>query len=168
MNDSFQPLLSEVAPIPDDLFARTGSMRREGAIRGKKPTQREPTQKNEKRTQLKFIYAQILANLRSKRGKVASIQRKKKTQVNRMNAAQPRKFVADDRNLLPGLSGFLDADILSELVDEDPTYRLMKQAILSRDYEAFSRIDPYIKSFWNAAAIVDGCINIDDCIAIPS
>ena len=85
-----------------------------------------------------------------------------------MNAAQPRKFVADDRNSLLGLTGFLDADILSELVDEDPTYCLMKQAILSKDYDAFSRIDPCIKSFWNAAAIVDGCIIIDDRIALPS
>ena len=143
-------------------------MRMARAIRKKKPTQSEPTQKTERRTQLKFIYAHILANLRSKKGKVASIQRKKKTQVNRINAAQPWKFVADDRNSLPGLTGFLDTDILSELVDEDQIYRLMKQAILSRDYEAFSRIDPYIKSFWNAAAIVDGCIIIDDRIAIPS
>ena len=143
-------------------------MRRARAIRKKKPTQSEPTQKKERRTQLKFIYAHILANLRSKKGKLASIQRKKKTQVNRINAARPRKFAADDRNSLPGLTGFLDTDILSELVDEDPTYRLMKQAILSKDSGAFSKIDPYIKSFWNAAAIVDGCINIDDCIAIPS
>ena len=44
----------------------------------------------------------------------------------------------------------------------------MKQAILSRDYEGFSRIDLYIKSFWNAAAIVYGCIIIDDRINIPS
>ena len=110
----------------------------------------------------------MLANKRSKRRKVATIQRKKKTQINRINAAQPTKFAADDRNSLPGLTGILDADILSELVDEDPTYRLMKQAILSKDYEGFSRIDPYINSFWNAAAIVNGYIIIDDRIAIPS
>ena len=145
--DSFGRLQNEVAPIPDELFARKRSMRRAGAIRRKKPTQRKPTQKKERRTQLKFKKAQILANLRSKRGKVASIQRKKKTQVIKINAAQPKKVVADDRNSLPSLSGILDADILSELVDEDPTYRLMKQAILSRDYEGFSKIDPYIKSF---------------------
>ena len=121
-------------------------MRRAGATRRKKLTRRKPTQKKKKRTQLKFKYAQILANLRSKKGKLAAIQRKKKTQVNKINAAQPKKIVADDRNSLPGLTGILDADILSELVDEDPTYRLMKQAILSRDFEGFLRIDPYIKS----------------------
>ena len=74
-NDSFELLLNELAPISDDLFARTRSMRRAGAIRRKKPTQ-----KKERRSQLKFKYAQILANLRSKRGKVATIQRRK-TQV---------------------------------------------------------------------------------------
>ena len=44
----------------------------------------------------------------------------------------------------------------------------MKQSIISKDFEGFSRIDPHIKSFWTAATIVDGCIIIDDRIAIPS
>ena len=86
--------------------------------------------------------------------------------MNRINTSQPKKFVAEDKKLLIGLTDILDAVILSQLVD--PTYRLMKQAILSKDYDGFAKIDPCINSFWNTAAIVDGCIVIDDRIAIPS
>ena len=75
-NDSFERLLNKVAPILEDLLARTRSMRRTGAIRGKKPTQ------NRRKSQLKIKYAQILANLRLKKGKTATTQRKK-TQVTR-------------------------------------------------------------------------------------
>ena len=85
-------------------------MRRAGTIRGKKPTQKK------RRSQLKIKYAQTLANLRLKRGKNATTQRKK-IQVNRVNASGPKKFVANDRKSLPGLTCILDADMLSELVD---------------------------------------------------
>ena len=44
----------------------------------------------------------------------------------------------------------------------------MKTANRSSDYEGFARIDPYIKTFWDSAAVIDGCIIIDDRIAIPS
>ena len=43
----------------------------------------------------------------------------------------------------------------------------MKRAIINRDYEGFCRIDSYIKSFWHCAAVVDGCIVVDNRIAIP-
>ena len=45
--DSFERLQNEVVLIPDDLFAKTRSMRRAGAIRRKKPRQRKPKQKME-------------------------------------------------------------------------------------------------------------------------
>ena len=73
-----------------------------------------------------------------------------------------------DKKSLPGLIGILDADILSELTDEGATLRLMEMAIRNRDYEGFARTDPSIKTFWDSAAVVDGCIIIDDRIAIPS
>ena len=44
----------------------------------------------------------------------------------------------------------------------------MKTEITNKDYEAFARIDPYIKTSWDSAAVVGGCIIIDDKIAIPS
>ena len=75
--------------------------------------------------------------------------------------------MSEDKKLLPGLIGTLDEDILSELIDEDPKFRLMKKAILSYDFEGFSRIDPFKKSFWKSAAKVDGCIIIGDRNAFP-
>ena len=63
---------------------------------------------------------------------------------------------------LADLVGILDAEILSELTDEDATLKLTKIAIRNRDYESFARIDPYIKIFWDLPAVVDGCIIIDD------
>ena len=52
--------------------------------------------------------------------------------------------VAIDRK---SLSGILDADVMSELTDEDPSLRLMKRALFNNDYENFSRIDAYLKIF---------------------
>ena len=37
----------------------------------------------------------------------------------------------------------------------------------SNDYEGFCRIDPYIRTFWDSITVVDGCVIIDDRIAIP-
>ena len=125
-DDSFERVLNQVVPIAVELFARTSSMSRVGAIRRKKPTQRKPTQKKERKSQLKFKYAQILANLRSKKENVASIQTKK-TQVNRLNASKPGKLLADDKNSIPNLTGILDAENLLDLVDDDPTYRDAQQ-----------------------------------------
>ena len=44
----------------------------------------------------------------------------------------------------------------------------MKRALINRDYEGFCRIDAYLKSFWQCAAAVDGCVVVDNRIAIPS
>ena len=44
----------------------------------------------------------------------------------------------------------------------------MKKAIRNRDYEGFARIDPYIRIFWDLAAVVDGCIIIDNRNPIPN
>ena len=43
----------------------------------------------------------------------------------------------------------------------------MKRALINRDYEGFCRIDPYIKSVWHCAAVVDGSVVVDNRIAIP-
>ena len=108
-------------------------------------------------------YATIIANFRKQR----MIRRKRATrQFNRFSIGQV--IVAKDKESLPGLIDILDADILSELTDEDATLRLMKMAIRNRDYEGFVKIHPYIKTFWVSAAVVDSCIIIDDRIAIPS
>ena len=63
--------------------------------------------------------------------------------------------------------GIMDSDVLSELTDEDPSLRLMKRALINRDYEGFCRIDSYLKSFWHCAAVVDGCVVLDNRIAVP-
>ena len=76
-------------------------------------------------------------------------------------------MVAKDQKSLTGLVGILDSDVLSELTDEDASLSLMKRAIVNRDYEGFCRIDSYIKSFWHCAAVVDGCVVVDNRIAIP-
>ena len=36
---------------------------------------------------------------------------------------------------------------MPELTDEDPSLRLMKRALFNNDYENFSRIDAYLKTF---------------------
>ena len=66
--------------------------------------------------------------------------------------------VAPDRKSLSGLAGILDSDMLSELTDEDPSLRLKKRALINRDYEVFCLVDAYLKSFWQCAAVVDGCV----------
>ena len=76
--------------------------------------------------------------------------------------------VAPDQKSLTGLVGILDSDVLLELTDEDPSLRLMKRALINRDYEGFCRIDSYLKSFWHCAAVVDGCVVVDNRIAIPN
>ena len=76
-------------------------------------------------------------------------------------------MVAQDQKSLTGLVGILDSDVLSELTDEDSSLCLMKRALINRDYEGFCRIDPYIKSFWHCAAVVDGCVVVDNRIDIP-
>ena len=87
-------------------------------------------------------------------------------QVNRVSLGQ--RTVGKDKKSLPGLVSILDEDILSKLTDEDATLRLMKTAINNKDYEGFTKIDPYINSFWDSAAVIDDCIIFDDRIAIPS
>ena len=69
---------------------------------------------------------------------------------------------------LTGCVGILDSRVLSELTDEDSSLRLMKRALINRDYEGFCRIDSYLKSFWHCAAVVDGCVVVDKRIAIPN
>ena len=76
-------------------------------------------------------------------------------------------MVAQGQKSLTGLVGILDFDVLSELTDEDSSLCLMKRALINRDYEGFCRIDPYIKSFWHCAAVVNGCVVVDNRIAIP-
>ena len=44
----------------------------------------------------------------------------------------------------------------------------MKRALINNDYENFSRIDAYLKSFWQCSAVVDGCIVVYNRIAIPN
>ena len=56
---------------------------------------------------------------------------------------------------------------LAELVADDPTLRLMKNAVKSNDYKGFCRIDPYLRIFWASIAVVDGCVILDDRFAIP-
>ena len=95
---------------------------------------------------LKVQYARILANFRLKR------LRKARPVGWEVEPVQSLEFlkssvVAPDQKLLQGLVGSLDSDVLSELMDEDPSLRLMKRALINRDYEGFRRIASYLKSF---------------------
>ena len=45
---------------------------------------------------------------------------------------------------------------------------MKKRALINRDYEGFYRIDSYIKSFWQCAAVFDGCVVVDDRMSIPN
>ena len=45
---------------------------------------------------------------------------------------------------------------------------LIKRALINNDYENFCRIDAYLKSFWQCSAVVDGCVVVDNQIAIPN
>ena len=76
-------------------------------------------------------------------------------------------MVAKDKKFLPGLIGILDADVLAELFADDPTLRLTRNAVTSNDYEVICRIDPYVRTFWDSTAVVDGCVIIEERIAIP-
>ena len=77
-------------------------------------------------------------------------------------------MVAPDQKSLTGWVGILDSDVLSELTDEESSLRLMKRALINRDYEGFCRFDSYLKSFWHCVAVFDGCVVVDDRIAIPN
>ena len=100
----------------------------------------------------------------------------KKAQENQINessnsvSSKSRNFEVisgrSNQKLLTVLVGILDSDVLSELTNEDSSLCLMKRALINRDYEGFCRIDPYIKSFWHCAAVVDGCVVVDNRIAI--
>ena len=76
--------------------------------------------------------------------------------------------VPPDRKSLSSLVGVLAIDMLSELTNEDPSLPLMKRALINKDYEFFCRIDAYLKSFWQCSAVVDGCVVVDNRIAIPN
>ena len=115
---------------------------------------------------LRGQYSRILANFGSKRlRKTKSVNRQ--TQSVQSLEILRSSLVAQDQKSLTGLVGILDSDVLSELTDEDSSLCLMKRALINRDYEGFCRIDPYIKSFWHCAAVVDGCVVVDSRIAIP-
>ena len=116
---------------------------------------------------LRGQYARILANFRSKRlRKVRSVNR----HVQPVQSLEILKssVVAQDQKSLTGLVGILDTDVLWEHTDEDSCLRLMKRALVNRDYEGFCRIDSYLKSFRHCAAVVDGCVVVDNRIAIPN
>ena len=77
-------------------------------------------------------------------------------------------YIAPDRKLLSGLVGILDADVLSELKDEDSSLHLMKPALINKNYKTFCGIGAYLKSFWQCSAVVDGCVVMNNRIAIPN
>ena len=158
-NDSFEQLLNQYLPVTQHWFSsdRARPRFRAGAVR---PRRSSTVQRG---VELRSQYARILANFRAKRGRIP------KQQSQSVNSLEILKspVVAADQKLLTGLVGILDSDVLSELTDEDASLNLMKRAIINRDYEGFCRIDSYVKSFWHCAAVVDGCVVVDNRIAIP-
>ena len=71
-------------------------------------------------------------------------------------------IVTPDQKSLSGLVGILEADVLSELTDENSSLRLAKRALINNDYEGFSRIEAYLKSFWQCSAVMDSRIVVEN------
>ena len=161
-NDSFEQLLNQYLPVTQHWFSsdRARPRFRAGAVR---PRRSSTVQRG---MELRNQYARILANFRSKRGRTPVISKQQSQSVNSLEILKS-PVVTKDQKSLTGLVGILDSDVLSELTDEDASLSLMKRAIVSRDYEGFCRIDSYVKSFWHCAAVVDGCVVVDNRIAIP-
>ena len=161
-NDSFEQLLNQYLPVTQHWFSsdRARPRFRAGAVR---PRRSSTVQRG---MELRNQYARILANFRSKRGRTPVISKQQSQSVNSLEILKS-PVVTKDQKSLTGLVGILDSDVLSELTDEDASLSLIKRAIVNRDYEGFCRIDSYIKSFWHCAAVVDGCVVVDNRIAIP-
>ena len=160
--DSFEQLLNQYLPVNQPWFSsdRARPRFRAGAVR---PRRLSTLQRGVK---LRSQYARILANFRTKRARKTTVTNRQSQSVHSSEILKS-PVVAKDQKSLTGLVGILDSDVLSELTDEDASLCLMKRAIINRDYEGFCRIDSYIKSFWHCAAVVDGCIVVDNRIAIP-
>ena len=161
-NDSFEQLLNQYLPINQHWFAsdRARPRFRAGAVRPRRSTTLQ------RGAELRGQYARILVNFRSKRLRKPKLTNRQTQSVQSLQILKS-SVVAQDQKSLTGLVGILDSDVLSELTDGDPSLCLMKRALINRDYEEFCRIDPYIKSFWHCAAVVDGCVIVDNRIAIP-
>ena len=115
---------------------------------------------------LKGQYARIFANFRSKRLRKTGTVGHTVQPVHSLEILKSSVVAPDQKSLLE-LVGILDSDVLSEPTDEDPSIPLMKRELINRDHEGFCRIDSYLKSFWHCAAVVDGCVVVDNRIAIP-
>ena len=161
-NDSFEQLLNQYLPVHQHWFSsdRARPRFRAGAVR---PRRSSTVQRG---VELRSQYARILANFGTKRARRTTITQQQNQSVHSLEILKA-PVVAKDQKSITGLVGILDSDVLSELTDEDASLYLMKRAIVNRDYEGFCRVDPYIKSFWHCAAVVDGCVVVDNRIAIP-
>ena len=161
--DSFEQLLNQIVPVNQQWFSsdRVRPRFRAGAVRPKRRTSSNCG------VALKGQYARILKNLRSRRLRKFGPVGRTVQPVLSLNILKSSVFARDPK-LLSGFLGILDSDVLSELTDEDPSLRLMKRALINKDYEGFCRIDTYLTSFWQCAAVVDDCVVVDNRIAIPS
>ena len=160
-NDSLEQLLNQNLPINQHRFSsdRARPRFRAGAVRPRRSTTLQ------RGAELRGQYARILANFRTKRARKTKLTNRQPQSAQSLEILKS-PVLAQNQKSLTGLVGILDSDVLSELTDEDTSLCLMKRALINRDYEGFCRIDPYIKSFWHFAA-VDGCIVVDNRIAIP-
>ena len=112
-------------------------------------------------------YARILANFRS--GRLRKSWPTKQSQEQMLSLGSLKSsFFASDRKSLLCLVTILDPNVLSKLTDEDPRLHLMKWVLISNYFEGFTRIDAYLKSFWQWSLVVDSCLVVDNRIAIPN
>ena len=155
MDDSFHRLLNEFAPMHSVLLGRSRTVLIQKALKQRRMSSADVG--HFRRTK----YATILANIPRKQ---MSSPNNTSEHKNRILLGQI--VVSEDKKLIPGLFGILNADTLSELFEEKMTLKLMKTAITNEEYEGLARIDHYIKTFWISAAVVDDCIFIEDRIAI--
>ena len=56
--------------------------------------------------------------------------------------------------------GFLDADVLAELTDEDPSFRVMQPVLFYNDYEGSAGL--MLISSLSGSVRVDGGIGVDN------
>ena len=109
---------------------------------------------------------QLLEALRrcrlSKRGKIHTAA---KVEVFAVNSGKP--IISKSKKEIVGLPGLFDADLLSELTEEDRFLGPMERAITNKVITSFNKFGAYMAHFWHNAAVVSNCVIIDNKLAIP-
>ena len=82
-----------------------------------------------------------------------------------VNGGKP--LISASKNEVVGLPGLFDADLLTELTEEDRFLGPMKRLIINKDITSFNKLGAYMAHFWTKAAVVNNSVVIDNKLAIP-